>query len=129
MWCSLLTNEPELIFKHCPTRWLSLLRCVDCYINNLEGLKSDFCSSHEETSKIRSILKRLENPLLKPLLYFLSYVMTPQARRQLARSGAAAHAHTYVRRHTLSDLNVAAVPHYHYDTLLAIPLYLNLIVT
>ena len=80
LWCSLFTNEPEVILKHCPTRWLSLLRCVDRYIKQLEGLKSYFRSSHEETSKTRSILNRLENPLLKPLLYFLSYIMTPMCK-------------------------------------------------
>ena len=80
LWCSLFTNEPEVILKHCPTRWLSLLRCVDRYINQLEGLKSYFRSSDEETSKIRSILNRLENPLLKPLLHFLSYIMTPMCK-------------------------------------------------
>ena len=50
LWCSLFTNKPEVILKHCPTRWLSLLRCVDNYIKQLEGLKSYFHSSHEETS-------------------------------------------------------------------------------
>lgn len=47
LWCSLFTNEPEVILKHCPTCWLSLLRCVDHYINQLEGLKSYFRSSDE----------------------------------------------------------------------------------
>ena len=30
--CSLFTSEPHVIFKHCPTRWLSLLRCVGRYL-------------------------------------------------------------------------------------------------
>ena len=29
LWCSLFSTEPEVILKHCPTRWLSLLKCVD----------------------------------------------------------------------------------------------------
>ena len=28
LWCSLFTTEPEMILKDCPTRWLSLLKCV-----------------------------------------------------------------------------------------------------
>ena len=26
------TSEPQTILKHCPTHWLSLLRCVNCFI-------------------------------------------------------------------------------------------------
>ena len=65
--------------KHCPTRWLSLLsllKCVDQYIRQYDGLKSYFLSCDEaETVKIRSIISRLENPLTKPLLYFLSFIL------------------------------------------------------
>ena len=28
LWCSLFTSEPQTILKHCPTRWLSLLRSL-----------------------------------------------------------------------------------------------------
>lgn len=76
LWCSLFTTEPEVILKHCTTRWLSLLRCVGRYINQLEGLKSYFRSSDEETNKVRNILEKLENPLLKPLLFFLKFIMS-----------------------------------------------------
>lgn len=31
IWCSLFSTEPENVLKHCTTRWLSLLRCVDRY--------------------------------------------------------------------------------------------------
>ena len=48
LWCSLFTSEPEVILKHCPTRWLSLLRCVERYISQLEGMKSYFRSCNEE---------------------------------------------------------------------------------
>ena len=80
LWRSLFTTEPEVIIKHCPTRWLSLLRCVGRYLNQLEGLLSFFRSSSEETCKVRSILSRLENPLLKPLLLFLSYILPSMDR-------------------------------------------------
>ena len=32
---SFYTNEPKVILKHCQTRWLSLLRCVDRYLEQL----------------------------------------------------------------------------------------------
>ena len=38
LWCSLFTTEPDTILKHCPTRWLSLLICVDRYLIQLDGL-------------------------------------------------------------------------------------------
>ena len=76
LWCSLFSTEPEVILKHCPTRWLSLLKCVDRYIKQYDGLKSYFLSCDEaETVKVRSIVSRLENPLTKPLLHFLSFIL------------------------------------------------------
>ena len=65
-----------MILKDCPTRWLSLLKCVDHYLRQYEGLKSFFLSCEEaETAKICSILSRLENPLTKPLLHFISFIL------------------------------------------------------
>ena len=76
LWCSLFTTEPEVILKHCPTRWLSLLKCVDRYLRQYDGLKSYFLSCEEaETVKVRNIISRLENPLTKPLLLFLSFIL------------------------------------------------------
>ena len=63
IWCSLFTSEPEVILKHCQTRWLSFLRCVHRYLKQLDGLKSYFLSCDEaESSKVIQILDRLENP-------------------------------------------------------------------
>ena len=74
LWCSLFTSEPQTIRKHCPTRWLSLLRCVGRYLTQLDGLKSYFLSCGEaETVKVKSILERFEHPLTKPLLLFLPF--------------------------------------------------------
>ena len=74
LWCSLFTSEPQAILKHCPIHWLSLLRCVGRFLTWFDGLKSYFLSCNEaETSKVLSIIERLENPLTKPLLLFLSY--------------------------------------------------------
>ena len=52
------SSEPEVIIKHCPIRWLSLLHCVECYISQLEGMKSYFKSCNEENVKVRNILAR-----------------------------------------------------------------------
>ena len=81
LWCSLFTSEPQTILKHCPTRWLSLLRCVGRFISQFDGLKSYFLSCSEaETRKVVSIIDRLENPLTKPLLLFLSYILPSMDR-------------------------------------------------
>ena len=74
MWHSFYTNEPKVILKHCQTRWLSLLRCVDRYLYQLPGLISYFLSC-EQTAKVVSIADRLQNPLTKPLLLFLKHVL------------------------------------------------------
>ena len=62
LWCSLFTSEPEVILKHSPTWWLSLLRCVRHYIDQFGGLKSYFLTCDNQTNKVRSIIARLENP-------------------------------------------------------------------
>ena len=81
MWCSLFTTEPQTILKHRITRWLSLLRCVGHFIDQFDELKSYFLSCGEaETSKVVSIIERLENPLTKPLLLFLSYILPSMDR-------------------------------------------------
>ena len=76
LWCSFFTSEPQTILKHCPTRWLSLLRCVGRYLAQFDGLKSYFLSCGEaETSKVVNIIRWLENPLTKPILHFLSFIL------------------------------------------------------
>lgn len=80
-WYSLFSSEPQTILKHCPTRWLSLLRCVGRYLQQFDGLKSYFHSCGEaETAKVISIIKRLEHPLTKPILLFLSYILPSMDR-------------------------------------------------
>ena len=69
-------DEPSTVLKHCPTRWLSLLKCVNRYLSQYQGLQSYFLSCEEaETVKVRSIVSRLENPLTKPLLHFLAFIL------------------------------------------------------
>ena len=75
IWRSFFTTEPEVVLKHCPTRWLSLLRWFDRYLKQLEGLISYFLSCSEQSSKVISITKRLQNPLTKPILLFLEFVL------------------------------------------------------
>ena len=79
-WHSLFTTEPQAILKHCPTRWLSLLRCVNRYLNQYEGLKSYFVSCDEQSGKVISITQRLENPHTKPILNFLAHVLPSMDR-------------------------------------------------
>ena len=74
-WCFSFTSEPKAIIKHCPTRWLSLLRCIGHFLHQFDGLKSYLLSCQgPETSKVLSIIRRLENPLNKHLL-FLSHIL------------------------------------------------------
>ena len=75
LWCSLFTSEPKTILKHCSTRWLCLLRCVGRYIEQFQGLKSYFLSCDEQSAKVISITERLKNPLTRPILFFLAYIL------------------------------------------------------
>ena len=65
-----LYSETEVINKHCPIRWLSF---VEHYISQLERMKSYFRSCDEENVKVRSILTRLEDPLLEPFYVFHAF--------------------------------------------------------
>ena len=56
-WHSLFTTEPEVILKHFPTRWLSILRCVGRYLSQYDGLKSYFLSCDEQDAKVQASLK------------------------------------------------------------------------
>ena len=74
LWCCLFSSEPDVILKHCPTRWLSLLHCINCYLSQYYCLKLYFLSCDDKTA-IRSIISRLENPLTRPFLFFLSFIL------------------------------------------------------
>ena len=80
-WYSFFTSEPKAIIKPCATQWLSLLCCIGHFLHQFDGLKSYFLSCDEaETSKVLSIIHRLENPLTKPLLLFLSHILPSMDR-------------------------------------------------
>ena len=77
-FCVLFLHQNHRQYLSTTTRWLSLLRCVCHCLIQFNGLKSFFLSCSEaETSKVVSILQRLENSLSKPLLLFLSYILPP----------------------------------------------------
>ena len=62
---------------------LSLLRRVDRYLQQLDGLISYFLSPDEQddpTIKVYSITQRLQNPLTKPILLFLSFILPSMDR-------------------------------------------------
>lgn len=64
-----------LFFCHPQTFWLSLLRCVGRYLNQLQGLISCFLSCDEQSSKVISITERLQNTYMQLILQFLEYVL------------------------------------------------------
>jgi len=67
-WRSLFTLEPITILKHCTTRWLSLLKCVNRYLAQLDGLESYFLSCDaSETSKVQGSLEKLQK---QPSVFF-----------------------------------------------------------
>ena len=82
LWRSLFTSEPTtILLKHSTTRWLSLLRCVNRYFAQLDRLESYFLSCNDaETSKVQGILDKLQNPLTKPILCFLAFILPSMDR-------------------------------------------------
>ena len=75
LWRSLFSSDPGSIMKYCPTHWLRLLRCVDKYLKQLQGLISYFCTCSKQSSKVIDITTRLQLPFTKPILHFLLYVL------------------------------------------------------
>ena len=72
--------EQQHLIKHCPTRWLSLGRCVELLITQLPGLKSYFGAQPEvdrRISKVQQIFQLLNNPLLLPWLHFMDAFLEP----------------------------------------------------
>ena len=53
--------------------YTKLYRSVDCFL-------SYFRSCHDQTAKVVGITERLENPLTKPILYFLNHVLPSMDR-------------------------------------------------
>ena len=72
--------EQQNLIKHCPTRWLSLRRCVNRLISQLPALKSYFGAQPEvdkPRSKINNIHQILQDPLLLPWLHFIDVFLEP----------------------------------------------------
>ena len=70
-------TDEQRILKHCPTRWLSLEKVVTRTLSQLKALRSYF-ASHDEVEKpgkVRSIYKRLHDPLTELVLRFLKFIL------------------------------------------------------
>lgn len=73
-------SEQECLLKHCPTRWLSLKRCVDRIIKQFQALKSYFgaqTDADKPMTKIYHINQQLNDPCLLPWLHFVSSYLKP----------------------------------------------------
>ena len=75
-WRDMFNTEPDVILKHCHTRWLSLLRCIGRFLVQIDRLISYFNSCDENNARIRSIQQCLNNPLLMPLLQFFQFILS-----------------------------------------------------
>lgn len=72
--------EEQKLLKHCPTRWLSLTRCLPRIINQYEALKSYFGAQPDvdkPRSKVRYIFDTLEDPLTPVWFSFILFVLEP----------------------------------------------------
>ncbi|KAM9393166.1 general transcription factor II-I repeat domain-containing protein 2-like [Pholidichthys leucotaenia] len=69
--------EEEKILQHCPTRWLSLEKVGNRTLSQLPALKSYFASHEdvEKPGKVKSITKRLHDPLTELLLLFMKFIL------------------------------------------------------
>ena len=64
-WCSPFSSEPSTILKHCTTRWLSLICCVD---------RSYFLSCDEaKTAKVKKSIDCLQSLLLLSPFFSFSH--------------------------------------------------------
>lgn len=72
--------ESQKLLKHCPTRWLSLRRCLIRLIDQYDALKSYFSAQQDAEkprSKVGCIHKSLQDPLTLPWLHFLVHALEP----------------------------------------------------
>ncbi|XP_014674788.1 PREDICTED: zinc finger BED domain-containing protein 5-like [Priapulus caudatus] len=64
----------QSVKKHCPTRWLSLGKALKYLLTQFDALKSYF-SSKSKNHKSRSIAARLNNPMTRVYITFLTTVI------------------------------------------------------
>ncbi|XP_067935430.1 zinc finger protein 862-like [Watersipora subatra] len=72
--------EQQRLLKHCPTRWLSLRKCVERVLKQYSALRSYFgahCEIDRPRSKVHYIYSQLMNPLLLPWLHFVNTFLEP----------------------------------------------------
>lgn len=68
------------MLKHCPTRWLSMMRCITRLIDQYNAVESYLGAQKDADnprSKVSNILKSLRDPLLLPWLSFLKTALGP----------------------------------------------------
>lgn len=72
--------EEKTLIKHCPTRWLSMRKCIIRVIDQHAALRSFFQAQKDvddPRSKVADIFKTLDDPLLLPWLHFLKTALLP----------------------------------------------------
>lgn len=72
--------EQEKLLKHCPTRWLSLRRCIVRLIKQYDALKS-YLGSYKDVekpgSKVQTTYAILHDPTTIAWLHFLAFTLEP----------------------------------------------------
>lgn len=72
--------EEEKLLKHCPTRWLSMGRCVDRLLDQFDAVVSYLSSqgdADKPRTKVANLLCILKDPLLLPWLHFIKTALMP----------------------------------------------------
>lgn len=72
--------EEQRIIKHCPTRWLSLSRCLPRLITQYKALESYFGSQpdvEKPRSKVANVFNILHDPLTLACLHFIEFLLQP----------------------------------------------------
>jgi len=65
------------LLKHCPTRWLSLLKVVERLLHQYPAL-AEYFASHEDGEKpgrMKTVVDRFKDPNTKVTLLFLQYIL------------------------------------------------------
>lgn len=72
-------TDAAKVLKHCPTRWLSLHRCVQRMLQQWPALKSYFSSHNdvERPGRVARCASALNDPLLELIFHFLNFILPP----------------------------------------------------
>lgn len=72
--------EEQRLLKHCPTRWLSIHKCLKRLVSQYEAVRSYFASNDEterKRSKVHFINNTLQDPMTLPWLHFVVHALEP----------------------------------------------------